>query len=98
MIRRPPRSTLFPYTTLFRSDFDLPIYLEVDGLLYKAERIYVLELRTRSEFLVPGFSNGNIGIAAEAAFLHVSVVYFQVLQDFFQTRQEIGRASCRERV
>src|SRR3712207_7295276 len=24
MIRRPPRSTLFPYTTLFRSDFDYP--------------------------------------------------------------------------
>src|SRR2546422_3440646 len=24
MIRRPPRSTLFPYTTLFRSDFDGP--------------------------------------------------------------------------
>src|SRR5437764_10601932 len=24
MIRRPPRSTLFPYTTLFRSDLDLP--------------------------------------------------------------------------
>src|SRR2546430_5311658 len=27
MIRRPPRSTLFPYTTLFRSPLD-----EVDGL------------------------------------------------------------------
>src|SRR2546430_3492120 len=26
MIRRPPRSTLFPYTTLFRS-LELPIYL-----------------------------------------------------------------------
>src|SRR3712207_9040937 len=24
MIRRPPRSTLFPYTTLFRSDFTRP--------------------------------------------------------------------------
>src|SRR5690242_21149310 len=24
MIRRPPRSTLFPYTTLFRSRIDLP--------------------------------------------------------------------------
>src|SRR3712207_4420250 len=24
MIRRPPRSTLFPYTTLFRSPFDFP--------------------------------------------------------------------------
>src|SRR3712207_506071 len=29
MIRRPPRSTLFPYTTLFRSIFDL---LEHEGL------------------------------------------------------------------
>src|SRR2546426_8890591 len=26
MIRRPPRSTLFPYTTLFRSDWDKPVY------------------------------------------------------------------------
>src|SRR5690242_21509708 len=26
MIRRPPRSTLFPYTTLFRSDFRLPTF------------------------------------------------------------------------
>src|SRR3712207_7427500 len=25
MIRRPPRSTLFPYTTLFRSPEDLPV-------------------------------------------------------------------------
>src|SRR3712207_9255110 len=29
MIRRPPRSTLFPYTTLFRSDLeDAPLVLE----------------------------------------------------------------------
>src|SRR2546422_4461598 len=27
MIRRPPRSTLFPYTTLFRSLFDEPVTL-----------------------------------------------------------------------
>src|SRR5688572_31104333 len=25
MIRRPPRSTLFPYTTLFRSNVDVPV-------------------------------------------------------------------------
>src|SRR5712692_10957015 len=25
MIRRPPRSTLFPYTTLFRSDLETPV-------------------------------------------------------------------------
>src|SRR5215203_7404933 len=38
MIRRPPRSTLFPYTTLFRSGertvTDAPgiVFLEIDGL------------------------------------------------------------------
>src|SRR3712207_8274487 len=29
MIRRPPRSTLFPYTTLFRSGHDLPLVVGV---------------------------------------------------------------------
>src|SRR3712207_8330146 len=29
MIRRPPRSTLFPYTTLFRSDLGRRVVLEV---------------------------------------------------------------------
>ena len=28
MIRRPPRSTLFPYTTLFRSEFDRGVLLD----------------------------------------------------------------------
>src|SRR3989442_7937391 len=32
MIRRPPRSTLFPYTTLFRSVFNLGL-----GLIFVAE-------------------------------------------------------------
>src|SRR3712207_8188209 len=31
MIRRPPRSTLFPYTTLFRSDDDLADAAELHG-------------------------------------------------------------------
>src|SRR2546430_12236587 len=31
MIRRPPRSTLFPYTTLFRSDRDGRLDLMTDG-------------------------------------------------------------------
>src|SRR2546430_12008205 len=36
MIRRPPRSTLFPYTTLFRSHFhgfELRIQRQIDGPL-----------------------------------------------------------------
>src|SRR5256885_3556906 len=31
MIRRPPRSTLFPYTTLFRSDQPAPYRMVLDG-------------------------------------------------------------------
>src|SRR2546429_6594666 len=31
MIRRPPRSTLFPYTTLFRSDY-VQLAVEADGI------------------------------------------------------------------
>src|SRR2546430_16939476 len=59
MIRRPPRSTLFPYTTLFRSSVDDPLLADdqrVDGrdlaveLAVQhhgaAERVLALDLRT----------------------------------------------------
>src|SRR2546429_3958234 len=50
MIRRPPRSTLFPYTTLFRSELykDLLAYLKSSG----ADGVVVLG--TTGEF--PSFS------------------------------------------
>src|SRR3712207_8044592 len=34
MIRRPPRSTLFPYTTLFRSDVARACFVSVDPEAY----------------------------------------------------------------
>src|SRR3989449_7623942 len=34
MIRRPPRSTLFPYTTLFRSAAEWPVFLIVGAALF----------------------------------------------------------------
>src|SRR3989475_12156756 len=37
MIRRPPRSTLFPYTTLFRSVLDAVGNLEVAVLVHRAD-------------------------------------------------------------
>src|SRR2546425_7084731 len=37
MIRRPPRSTLFPYTTLFRSLAEKSTYLETAYLLLHGE-------------------------------------------------------------
>src|SRR3712207_7834305 len=51
MIRRPPRSTLFPYTTLFRSEDD-PVmdrvhleHLEVHGLAFLHGVARVLDVR-----------------------------------------------------
>src|SRR3712207_7776098 len=35
MIRRPPRSTLFPYTTLFRSE----VHQEVELKIFKGDRV-----------------------------------------------------------
>src|SRR5256885_15161762 len=37
MIRRPPRSTLFPYTTLFRSELGLPVAVTNDAHYLKRE-------------------------------------------------------------
>src|SRR2546427_9463521 len=34
MIRRPPRSTLFPYTTLFRSEAELFEVLDCSGMVW----------------------------------------------------------------
>src|SRR4030042_653817 len=45
MIRRPPRSTLFPYTTLFRSHFCCCSRLHLDG----ARRASSAPFRPRSE-------------------------------------------------
>src|SRR3712207_7323384 len=59
MIRRPPRSTLFPYTTLFRSSRRLPLVGLMAGVSRQVGRIHALtasaevyrdeELRVRLE-------------------------------------------------
>src|SRR3712207_7762479 len=46
MIRRPPRSTLFPYTTLFRSDLD-PLLLPLQDAHVDVHRVADLEVRDR---------------------------------------------------
>src|SRR2546428_5579246 len=43
MIRRPPRSTLFPYTTLFRSSTVLLTTHYLDEAEALSERLYIVE-------------------------------------------------------
>src|SRR3712207_6974706 len=41
MIRRPPRSTLFPYTTLFRSTLSFSVYRDTGDLAVSDDGRYV---------------------------------------------------------
>src|SRR2546427_6420942 len=62
MIRRPPRSTLFPYTTLFRSTEDLDTDQDVDLLLggrggvFFAENLRGGRFRERPDALPAGLA------------------------------------------
>src|SRR3712207_9533063 len=51
MIRRPPRSTLFPYTTLFRSPSH--VHERFQGFLDDAERDYLNTLAAEGPLVVP---------------------------------------------
>src|SRR2546422_10895634 len=63
MIRRPPRSTLFPYTTLFRSARALDAYAQkyladIGGdVLWLREFGDVVEIRCRIEVKIAGSSD-----------------------------------------
>src|SRR3712207_7536330 len=54
MIRRPPRSTLFPYTTLFRSPATLPRFVRLPG---KSARYVAIEtlIRRHIATIFPGY-------------------------------------------
>src|SRR2546429_4382429 len=56
MIRRPPRSTLFPYTTLFRSEVDAFEFL---GLVREKMKLMHIEDSFLSRGVNEGFSGGE---------------------------------------
>src|SRR3712207_8490146 len=63
MIRRPPRSTLFPYTTLFRSRGEDTISVTGDLLRdYNTDLFPILELGTSAKMLsiVPLINGGGL--------------------------------------
>src|SRR3712207_8183098 len=66
MIRRPPRSTLFPYTTLFRSAFGLPqsAALTSKGLAAGARVVALVAPAERGD-LAPLTASGAAGYRSE---------------------------------
>src|SRR3712207_9517295 len=93
MIRRPPRSTLFPYTTLFRSAEDWPKLVRGVAEVSRAPvwiddtaGVTLLEIRAKVRRL-----SSQLKARGEPPLALVVVDYLQLMI-------EIGRASCRERV
>src|SRR3712207_9544939 len=99
MIRRPPRSTLFPYTTLFRSLGVAMVsgtYVLTDSIQRAFDGIFTGSYQDTSAVIsgkqVVEYSTTGKATVPESLLNTVRGV------DGVQQAEEIGRASCRERV
>src|SRR3712207_9110949 len=112
MIRRPPRSTLFPYTTLFRSAQEAPQRIRpkvmVITMFAGEAKPWLDNERFTQKVAVPGLSKAFPEVSCTDAglcLMTTSMGYANaassasalVYSGRFDLSQ-IGRASCRERV
>src|SRR5256885_13840367 len=105
MIRRPPRSTLFPYTTLFRSvepdmtDIGTGSYPIIAQTAAEMLGLPLQQVRVRlgdSGFPVSAGSGGQWGAASATSGVYAACV--KLREAVARKLGKIGRASCRERV
>src|SRR3712207_9478755 len=87
MIRRPPRSTLFPYTTLFRSAHVVPASTGVIGVTLPVDMV-----AAAMPALVADLSADHALHFADA------ILTTDRWRKVSAAPGQIGRASCRERV
>src|SRR3712207_9314968 len=105
MIRRPPRSTLFPYTTLFRSIFRTLGCLTGSFFLrvMKNRTFFIISIVMMALSMVGmyfGQSQLMLYIAIALVGYGNSNVFSIIFSEALQAvpEKKIGRASCRERV
>src|SRR3712207_9358135 len=111
MIRRPPRSTLFPYTTLFRSRAGLPFHQGFLNIFDHAGNAFVSAYREYKdaehhqvgihvEYLAtPSIDEKNLIIADPMLATGGSMeLGYKTFLTKGTPKRKIGRASCRERV
>src|SRR3712207_9337328 len=113
MIRRPPRSTLFPYTTLFRSGLNRleakvmasvintigvdEVYVDCCDVNPQRYREYMECHLTCKPRLYSMHHADVINMVVSAASIIAKITRDQEIQHIC-SKYEIGRASCRERV
>src|SRR3712207_9419902 len=101
MIRRPPRSTLFPYTTLFRSigsferDFDINPFAYALGT---SRTLRPRDSRGQLEYYRNNWAPFNILNEYDNNYMDIGVLDLKLQAEANYHWNEIGRASCRERV
>src|SRR3712207_9360220 len=106
MIRRPPRSTLFPYTTLFRSETEFTLthkfVLVILILTFIATIVGMTKFKWTMNDMSATFVVGSVvaGIVAKMTPNKIAENFSIGFQNiaFGALIVEIGRASCRERV
>src|SRR2546427_12929688 len=101
MIRRPPRSTLFPYTTLFRShgelsDPELRARQRYAGLAVHPEVRELFRLRARVVTYLRGFLDGRGYLEVETPVLQP--LYGGATARPFKTFYDALQASCYLRI
>src|SRR5258708_20295056 len=87
MIRRPPRSTLFPYTTLFRSFMRLVDDVADEGADLAAKQRGLAKWRAALDQAITGEAqlfDGNAAVASPAASLGGATILLPALVDTMQ--------------
>ena len=79
-----PGAGLLHYMSAVFHDFDLAFHFILDGPFQRTERVQVFDFGTGTEFRCAFRHNGNVGIAAETAFLHFAVADIRVFQNRLQ--------------
>src|SRR3712207_9140374 len=103
MIRRPPRSTLFPYTTLFRSGYRSAVVMRWGDPVEEGAPEFDVDAQTaEAQAKQFGYNCDFIGflpLGRRRALLVVNHEYTneQLMFSGVAEEEEIGRASCRER-
>src|SRR3712207_9459360 len=110
MIRRPPRSTLFPYTTLFRSVFypdckfsTTTVLGEIDGIEFKTSGKEILDPGWHVVYDTKKEEPETTDAVEYYTFSgtmrpYASLPMLGAVLARLNNPNQIGRASCRERV
>src|SRR3712207_7147689 len=99
MIRRPPRSTLFPYTTLFRSygirDVNMQSGLgAVSFIFYKSRILYCVFLILISFIFNAIFANLALGISPWIKNRYLAILFFFQAEDGIRDIGVTGVQTC----